>query len=71
MANIISSFSFNLVYPAASGDPAYPVLLLSCLPGNIYAQRELLLLSSTRLNSAQLGFTQTVNLFNIEKKVLL
>ena len=42
MANIISSFSFNLVYPAAPGDPAYPVLLLSCLPGNIYAQRELL-----------------------------
>ena len=42
MANIISSFSFNLVYPAAAGDPAYPVLLLSCLPRKIYAQRELL-----------------------------
>ena len=42
MANIISSFSFNLVYPAAAGDPVYPVLLLSCLRRKIYAQRELL-----------------------------
>ncbi len=42
MANIISSFSFNLVYPAAADDPVYPVLLLSCLPRKIYAQRELL-----------------------------
>ena len=43
MANIISIFSFNLVYPAAAGDPAYPVLLLSCLPRKIYAQQELLI----------------------------
>ncbi len=43
MANIISIFSFNLVYPAAAGDPVYPVLLLSCLPRKIYAQRELLI----------------------------
>ena len=42
MANIISSFSFNLVYPAAAGDPVHPVLLLSCLPRKIYAQWELL-----------------------------